>query len=102
MSVVLITGSSGLVGSESVNFFCNKGFDVIGIDNNLRQFFFGKDGSTNWLKNQLIKKHKNFKNFNIDIRNYDGSTNPGVLFQMQFQKFISGTQTRLFDYTFPH
>ena len=36
-----------------------------------------------------------------DIRNYDGSTNPGVLFQMQFQKFISGTQTRLFDYTFP-
>jgi CDP-paratose 2-epimerase len=72
MSVVLITGSSGLVGSESVNFFCNKGFDVIGIDNNLRQFFFGKDGSTNWLKNQLIKKHKNFKNFNIDIRNYDG------------------------------
>ena len=36
-----------------------------------------------------------------DIRNFDGSTNPGVLFQMQFQKFISGTQTRLFDYTFP-
>ena len=39
MSVVLITGSSGLVGSESVNFFCDKGFDVVGIDNNLRQFF---------------------------------------------------------------
>lgn len=36
-----------------------------------------------------------------DIRNFDGTTNPGVLFQMQFQKFISGTQTRLFDYTFP-
>ena len=36
-----------------------------------------------------------------DIRNFDGSTNPSVLFQMQFQKFISGTQTRLFDYTFP-
>ena len=46
MSVVLITGSSGLVGSESVNFFCDKGFDVIGIDNNLRKFFFGFDGST--------------------------------------------------------
>lgn len=69
MSAVLITGSSGLIGSESVNFFCNKGFDVIGIDNNLRKFFFGKDGSTNWIKNQLIKKNKNFKNFNIDIRN---------------------------------
>ena len=42
MSIVLITGSSGLVGSESVNFFCKKGFDVIGIDNNLRKIFFGK------------------------------------------------------------
>ena len=39
MSVVLITGSSGLVGSESVNFFSKKGFDVIGVDNNLRKFF---------------------------------------------------------------
>ena len=39
MSIVLITGSCGLVGSESVNFFSKKGFDVIGIDNNLRNFF---------------------------------------------------------------
>ncbi len=70
MSVVLITGSTGLVGSESVNFFSNKGFDVIGIDNNMRKFFFGKDASTTWVKNQLLKKNKNFKNFNIDIRNF--------------------------------
>jgi len=69
MSVVIITGSSGLVGSESVDFFCNKGFDVIGIDNNLRKTFFGKEASTTWVKNKLIKKHKNFKNYNIDIRN---------------------------------
>ena len=69
MSVVIITGSSGLVGSESVDFFCNKGFDVIGIDNNLRKTFFGKEASTIWVKNKLIKKHKNFKNYNIDIRN---------------------------------
>ena len=54
MSVVLITGSTGLVGSEAVNFFCKKGFDVIGIDNNLRKFFFGEDGSTIWIKNKLI------------------------------------------------
>ena len=39
MSIVLITGSGELVGSESVNFFCKKGFNVIGIDNNLRNFF---------------------------------------------------------------
>ena len=54
MSVVIITGSTGLVGSESVNFFCKKGFEVIGIDNNLRKFFFGKDGSTLWVKNRLL------------------------------------------------
>ena len=58
MSVVLITGSSGLIGSESVNFFSKKGFDVIGIDNNLRKFFFGSDGSTLWVKNRLKKKIK--------------------------------------------
>ena len=71
MSIVLITGSSGLVGSESVNFFCEKGFDVIGIDNNLRKFFFGSEGSTLWVKNLLLKKNKNFKSLNIDIRNYN-------------------------------
>ena len=57
MSTIIITGSSGLVGSESVDFFCKKGFDVIGIDNNLRSFFFGKDGSTIWIKKRLLKKN---------------------------------------------
>ena len=53
MSVALITGSAGLVGSEAVKFFCNKGFDVVGIDNNLRKFFFGNDGSTSWVKKKI-------------------------------------------------
>tara|TARA_B100001175_G_scaffold282797_1_gene262155 strand:- start:760 stop:1809 length:1050 start_codon:yes stop_codon:yes gene_type:complete len=70
MSLAIITGSSGLVGSESVNFFCDKGFDVIGIDNNLRKFFFGKNGSTSWIKSKLIKRNNNFKSLNIDIRNF--------------------------------
>ena len=70
MSLALITGSSGLVGSEAVNFFSKKGFDVIGIDNNLRKFFFGRDGSTLWIKNELLKNNKNFKTFSCDIRNY--------------------------------
>ena len=70
MSVVLITGSCGLVGSESVKFFSSKGFDVIGIDNNFRLKFFGKDGDINWVKNKLIKGHKNYTHKNIDIRNY--------------------------------
>jgi CDP-paratose 2-epimerase len=69
MSIVLITGSSGLVGSESVSFFCNKGFEVIGVDNNLREFFFGKNASTFLIERNLKKKYKNFSSFNCDIRN---------------------------------
>ena len=72
MSLAIITGSSGLVGSESVNFFSDKGFDVIGIDNNLRKFFFGNDGSTLWVKKNLQARNKNFKHLNLDIRNYGG------------------------------
>ncbi len=72
MSIVIITGSTGLVGSETVNFFSDKGFDVVGIDNNLRKFFFGNDGSTSWIKNKLLKRNKKFKNHNLDIRNRSG------------------------------
>ena len=71
MSVALITGSCGLVGSESVKFFSKKGFDIIGIDNNSRKFFFGKDGDISWIKKELIKEVKNYKHFNVDIRNYN-------------------------------
>ena len=69
MSNVLITGSTGLVGSESVKFFCKKGFDVLGIDNNFRKFFFGKDGDTIWIKRELKKKIKNYQHVDLDIRN---------------------------------
>ena len=71
MSIILITGSSGLVGSESVNFFSKKGFDVVGIDNDLRKFFFGNEASTNKIKKDLIKNNKRFKSYNTDIRNYN-------------------------------
>ena len=58
MSLAIITGSTGLIGSEAVNFFHDKGFDVIGIDNNLRKFFFGEHGSNSWIKTKLKKKKK--------------------------------------------
>ena len=67
MKICIVTGSNGLVGSESVNFFLKKSFQVIGIDNNLREYFFGKDGSTTWLKKKNLKK-KNFFHIKADIR----------------------------------
>ena len=68
MNICIVTGSNGLVGSEAVNFFLEKKFKVVGIDNNLREYFFGKDGSTIWLKKKNIK-NKNFIHQNVDIRN---------------------------------
>ena len=68
MKKFLVTGSCGLVGSEISKFILDKGHKVIGIDNNLRQFFFGKSGSTNWVKKNLLRS-KNYTHKNIDIRN---------------------------------
>lgn len=70
MSVVLITGSAGLVGSESVEFFADKFDHVIGIDNNMRQYFFGDNASTNWNCNRLKENICNYKHFSVDIRDY--------------------------------
>ena len=69
MSIVIITGANGLVGSEAVSFFSKKEYTVIGIDNNLRKFFFGEDGSTSWIKRKIIRENKNYIHHNIDIRN---------------------------------
>lgn len=71
MSVALITGSSGLIGSETAQFFHNQGMDVVGIDNNMRQYFFGADGSTEWNTHHLKKTLKNFTHHAIDIRNQE-------------------------------
>lgn len=64
---VLITGSSGLIGSEAVRFFCQKGFAVHGVDNNMRKYFFGKDGDTTWIRRRL-QKEKGYTHHMIDIR----------------------------------
>ncbi len=71
MKIALITGSCGLVGSESSIFFDKKNFKIIGIDNNSRKFFFGKDGDISWVKNNLKKNLKNYNHLNIDIRNFN-------------------------------
>ena len=67
--ICLITGSTGLVGSEAVKYFIKKKFNVIGIDNNLRSFFFGQTGSTIINKKFLINNFKSYDHKNFDIRN---------------------------------
>ncbi|RRB04220.1 NAD-dependent epimerase/dehydratase family protein [Larkinella rosea] len=74
MNIVLITGSAGLIGSESVNFFADKFDLVIGIDNNLRQYFFGADGNTEWNRDRLIDVYPNYKHYVADIRKTDELT----------------------------
>ena len=67
MGLALITGSLGLVGSETATFLINKGFEVIGIDNNERMRLFGKDGDTSRIKNRLLKFSKSYLHLSIDI-----------------------------------
>lgn len=69
MKIVLVTGSAGLIGSESVRFFCERGFTVVGIDNNMRQVFFGEDASTEWNRNRLLQDYGDrYIHHDIDIR----------------------------------
>lgn len=68
MKICLITGSSGLIGSESVSFFADKFDKVIGIDNNMREVFFGTNASTEWNTQRLIDTIPNFIHYAIDIR----------------------------------
>lgn len=70
MKIALITGSSGLIGGESAEFFSDKFDKVIGIDNDLRSYFFGNEGSTDWNRTRLEEKLPNFKSYDTDIRNY--------------------------------
>ncbi|MFZ1787932.1 MAG: NAD-dependent epimerase/dehydratase family protein [Saprospiraceae bacterium] len=70
MKIAIITGSSGLIGSEAVHFFASKFDLIVGVDNNLRAYFFGKDASTDWNLKNLSEKFQNFEHHNIDIRDF--------------------------------
>jgi CDP-paratose 2-epimerase len=65
---VLVTGSSGLIGSEAVEYYDTQGHQVFGIDNNMRAEFFGTKGDTLWNLGRLKEKTKSFQSFSIDIR----------------------------------
>jgi CDP-paratose 2-epimerase len=66
---ILVTGSSGLIGSEAVAHFEGQGHEVVGIDNNMRAVFFGEQGDTTWNRDRLLASTSNFRHFDLDIRN---------------------------------
>lgn len=70
MTICLITGSSGLIGSEACSFFASKFDKIIGIDNNMRARFFGAEASTEWNTKRLQESLPNFEHFAADIRDY--------------------------------
>ena len=68
MSVIMVTGSAGLIGSESVRFFSQLGHTVVGIDNDMRRQFFGEGASTRWNRDDLVRDYANYIHYDVDIR----------------------------------
>jgi CDP-paratose 2-epimerase len=68
MNIAIVTGAAGLIGSEAVDFFASKFDLVVGIDNNLRKYFFGEDGSVDWNKSRLMNQFGNYRHYDADIR----------------------------------
>lgn len=65
---MIVTGSSGLIGSEVVTYFAGAGWQIYGIDNNMRADFFGPQGDTRWNQQRLQSRFKNFRHTELDIR----------------------------------
>ena len=68
MPVAIITGAGGLIGSEAVEHFIAEGFDVVGIENDMRASFFGPESSTSHVTERLVAEHSEFRWENADIR----------------------------------
>lgn len=69
---ILITGSSGLIGSEAVEHYCRNGWKVTGVDNNMRADFFGPGGDTRWRLGRLCEQFPEFDHRDADIRDRAG------------------------------
>lgn len=75
MDVAMITGSAGLIGAEAVRFFSNKGFKVVGIDNDMRKEFFGEEASTKWSREKLESELIDYVHHSEDIRDREAMDN---------------------------
>ena len=71
MPVAIVTGSAGLVGASAAAYLASRGLDVIGVDNDMRKYFFGREASTRWNKELLERSVKNYRHVESDIRDRD-------------------------------
>lgn len=72
MTITLVTGSNGLIGSEVVSYFATHGHDVHGLDNNMRSDFFGPQGDTRWNQARLLSMHERYRHHELDLRDRAG------------------------------
>jgi CDP-paratose 2-epimerase len=82
MSVAIITGAAGLVGSEAVRYFASLGMTIVGIDNGMREEFFGPEASTDWVRDRLTAEIRTYRHCATDIRNFQAIS-------AVFQKYAS-------------
>ena len=68
---IIITGSAGLIGAEASRHFGGKGFEIVGIDNDMRAKFFGDEASTRWAAVRLSEELEQYQHRNVDIRDAD-------------------------------
>ena len=72
MSVAVVTGSAGLIGSEAAVHFAERGLDVVGVDNDMRRVFFGDEASTAWNRQRLETTLPGYRHHDLDVRDRDG------------------------------
>ena len=68
MSVAVISGSGGLIGSEAVRHLVEEGWEVVGLENDMRGYFFGPDASTAHVTAELVERYDRFRSLDVDIR----------------------------------
>ena len=75
MKLALVTGSAGLIGSETCKRLSSEGYGIIGVDNDMRSYFFGQEASTSKTRHQLEDRLTQYHHHAVDIRDVDGVMN---------------------------
>jgi CDP-paratose 2-epimerase len=81
MTVAVVTGAAGLIGAEAARFFAKKGLTVVGIDNDMRSYFFGQVASTAWARDKLKRDVRGYIHYDVDIRDFEQL---GAIFKRYF------------------